>query len=119
MDDVYRRLPCSLPFPQGIQKPVLLVLLSVWVLAMLVPAFTPCVYAAGQRGEKEPSVYTSISKKELLSLFQGEQVVKDRVITGADLIALIRDTDVKIQIHHSVIEGGLDFTTLPRVPLDK
>src|SRR5262249_12552227 len=79
----------------------------------------PCVYAEGQGGEKETPAYTPISKKELLSHFERRQVVKGRVITGADLIAVIRDTEVKIQIDHSVIEGGLDFTELPPITVDK
>ena len=119
MGNFYWRLRCSPPFPQGMQRSVLRVLLAVWLLAALAPAFTPCVHAETQSAEKGPPAYTPVTKEELLTLLQRGQVVEGRVITGADIIAILKETDVKIKISHSVIEGGLDFTALPLTPVDK
>src|SRR5438046_3536784 len=48
-----------------------------------------------------------------------KQDVEGYVIKGDDIIAILKkNTGVKIQIRHSLIEGGLDFTTLPRTPVD-
>jgi len=51
-------------------------------------------------------------KQELLNLKENEFVV-GYVINGSDIIEIIEETDLDIKIKNSVIEGGLDFTTLP------
>ena len=45
--------------------------------------------------------------------------VEGYVIEGKDIISIIEKTDIDISIKNSIIKGGLDFTKLPKVQLDR
>jgi len=82
--------------------------------AVLVPTFAwgaPGQDVGGARGAKGP-----IRSQKLDSYIQdGKRLIIDSVIIqGRDLIAFIKEhPSVAIQITHAIIEGGLDFRTIP------
>ncbi|MCP4345846.1 MAG: hypothetical protein GY795_10010 [Desulfobacterales bacterium] len=51
----------------------------------------------------------SITKADMLAIFEKEGTVDGRVINGDDLIDIIRETDFPISIKNSIVEKGLDF----------
>ena len=71
------------------------------------------------RGHRGP-----IGKEKLLSELkeihnkEGKSV-EGYVIEGKDIISIIEKTDIDIRIKNSIIKGGLDFTKLPKVQLDR
>ncbi len=79
--------------------------------------FTPSTHAQNKKTEK--GARGPISKGELIAHFQDKRVVDGYVIKGDDIIEIIRDTDLDITIKNSVIEDGLDFGKLPKIPLEK
>ena len=48
-----------------------------------------------------------------------DEWVEGYVIEGKDIISIIEKTDIDIRIENSIIKGGLDFTKLPEVQLDR
>ncbi|GEM_PF-6726415 len=56
-----------------------------------------------------------IEKKELFLKFKKGETVKGLLISGADLIEIIKNTDHDIRIEGSTITQGLDFTQIPVV----
>ena len=48
-----------------------------------------------------------------------DEWVEGYVIEGKDIISIIEKTDIDIKIKNSIIKGGLDFTKLPEVQLDR
>jgi len=78
--------------------------------------FIPSTHAQNKKAEKGAN--GPISKDELIAHFQVKRVVDGYVIKGNDIIEIIRDTDLDITIKNSIIEGGLNFGTLPKTPVE-
>ncbi len=74
--------------------------------------------ASAQEDKKSRGYKGTITKAELLSEFQNNQIVDGYVIEGNEIISIIKETDFNIKINNSVIKGGLDLSTLPRVSID-
>ena len=65
-----------------------------------------------------------IGKEVLLSKLKEihhkeDELVEGYVIEGKHIISIIEQTDIDIRIENSIIKGGLDFTKLPKVQLDR
>ncbi|MCP4105052.1 MAG: pentapeptide repeat-containing protein [Desulfobacteraceae bacterium] len=60
-------------------------------------------------GEVKRGHSGSITKADMLAIFEKEGTVDGQVINGDDLIDIIRETDFPIKIENSIIEKGLDF----------
>ena len=75
--------------------------------------------ASAQEDKKERGYNGCITIKELLSKFKRGEIVKGYIIDGDDIIKIIRTTRHAIKIEDSIIEDGLDFQKLPKIPLDK
>jgi hypothetical protein len=90
-------------------------------LGVLTAASTPS--ASAQDTSMSQEAKTRLGKEELRRRLQGGERIQDFTIQGDDLIAILRertlDPTVEITIKNSVIEGGLDFTTLPATPLEQ
>jgi uncharacterized protein YjbI with pentapeptide repeats len=95
------------------------VLLVALCWAVLLPACTwgaPGEDIGGTRGANGP-----LKREDLVSYVQGEKglVIDNYIIQGRDLIAFIQEhPGVAIQVTHAIIEGGLDFRTIPPTPLE-
>jgi hypothetical protein len=48
-----------------------------------------------------------------------DEWVEGYVIEGKDIISIIEKTDIDIKIRNSIIKGGLDFTKLQKIQLDR
>jgi hypothetical protein len=97
---------------------------ALWVavfLGMLAAASTSS--ASAQDTSTEQEAKTRLSKEELRVRLQSGEKVQNAIIQGDDLIAILRErtlgSTVWIAIVNSVIEGGLDFTTLPATAVDQ
>jgi uncharacterized protein YjbI with pentapeptide repeats len=84
---------------------------------------TSTLNAAAQDPSMEQEAKARLSMEELRARLQGGESIQSSVIQGDDLIALLRertfDPTVEITIADSVIEGRLDFTTLPAILLER
>ncbi len=83
-------------------------------LSLLLITTTPYISAQEEEKTKEP-----ITKEELLSLFEKNKFVEDRVIDGVDIMWIIQKTDYVIKINNSIIKGGLNFSLLPEVSVNE
>lgn len=75
--------------------------------------------AFAQENKKERGYNGRITIKELLSKCKRGEAVEGYIIDGDDIIKIIRRTRYAIKIKDSIIEDGLDFHKLPKIPLDK
>lgn len=94
--------------------------MKVWALLLLCwwAVLSSLVVHAEEPGEKKKLL--PISKKEMLAFFKSGKAVENRLITGDDIIAIIEaDPQVAVTISNSIIEGGLNFITLPKTPKKK
>lgn len=89
------------------QKHLLIVLFLVFPL--LAPLIAPNVSFPAEAAQKR------IDKKDLLSKFKKGETVQGVVIQGPDLIEIMNITAGDIRIEDAIIEGGLDFSSLPAV----
>jgi len=74
---------------------------------------------SAQEVERQRGPKGDIGKEQILSKFIKGEFVDGYVIKGNDIIEITKETNHEIKIRNSIIEGGLDFTKLPTVPLEK
>lgn len=74
---------------------------------------------SAQNVEKQRGRKGNICKEQILSKFIKGEFVDDYVLRGNDIIEITKETNHQIQISNSIIEGGLDFTKLPTLTLEK
>ena len=67
--------------------------------------------------DNEKGTNGELSYSNLLSMIENGKTIDGYIIKGNDLISVIRKTRHKIDIIHSIISGGLNFTQLPEKKL--
>ena len=68
---------------------------------------------------QKPGHKGSITKQQLVDALKADRSIDGRVIEGAHIAELIRDTDIDIKIRNSVIAGGLDLSEVAKVELNE
>ena len=85
---------------------------TAFFLFLLIIILPSSIFA--QEVKKERGHNGRISKEKLLEVFKEGIGVSGYIIQGDDLIEIIKITNDDITIRNSIIEGGLDFTKLPK-----
>jgi hypothetical protein len=92
-------------------------LLIVLLLSRLVPALTwdaQAQHSGTGRGAKG-----RINAEELRARLARQEEIDGYILQGEDLITILRERTLPIAIKNSIIEGGLDFTILPKTPSEQ
>ena len=89
------------------------------VVFLIFSVLIPTNNLSAQELEKKRGYKGNISKEKILSTFINGKCVVGHVIKGDDIIEIIKATDHEIRISASIIEGGLNFTKLPRKSLSR
>jgi len=99
-------------------KNIILTILFSLFLALIL--FENTVFA---EEEKKRGLNGTIDKDEIVDLFEQGKAVDGHIISGSDIIKIIKDTingktNYYIKITNSLIEGGLNFKDITSEPID-
>ncbi len=111
-------------FENGVMMPLKIKLFIITILLTSITLFLASNALASEEEKKVRGYRGPIGKEvlhsELKEIHDKEgKFVEGYVIEGKDIISIIEKTDIDIKIKNSIIKGGLDFTKLPKVQLDR
>jgi hypothetical protein len=89
------------------------------VLFLVVSTIIQITSLLAQEKETKRGAKSRIKKEKLILKLSRSELVKEYIIKAEDIIKIIKDTNHAIVIEDSIIEGGLDFTKLPKESLQK